>query len=95
MLLKTCAPPPHVCSTLERWWDVATEVHPQPQPSNDNFRRLRIASAFNSGMVLQDLGRRINAAVTNLTRDQNLDEKVGYSGAHEIGPKGSPVAELR
>ncbi len=27
-------------------------------------------------MVLQDLGRRINAAVTNLTRDQNLDEKV-------------------
>lgn len=27
-------------------------------------------------MVLQDLGRRINAAVTNLTREQNLDEKV-------------------
>ncbi|WKT48483.1 AAA ATPase domain [Fusarium oxysporum f. sp. vasinfectum] len=26
-------------------------------------------------MVLQDLGRRINAAVTNLTREQNLDEK--------------------
>ncbi|KAG5956907.1 hypothetical protein E4U58_006347 [Claviceps cyperi] len=26
-------------------------------------------------MVLQDLGRRINAAVTNLTRDQNVDEK--------------------
>lgn len=29
-------------------------------------------------MVLQDLGRRINAAVTNLTRDQNLDEKVSF-----------------
>jgi hypothetical protein len=28
-------------------------------------------------MVLQDLGRRINAAVSNLTREQNLDEKVG------------------
>ncbi len=27
-------------------------------------------------MVLQDLGRRINSAVTNLTREQNLDEKV-------------------
>jgi hypothetical protein len=27
-------------------------------------------------MVLQDLGRRINAAVSNLTREQNLDEKV-------------------
>lgn len=27
-------------------------------------------------MVLQDLGRRINTAVTNLTREQNLDEKV-------------------
>lgn len=28
-------------------------------------------------MVLQDLGRRINAAVNNLTREQNLDEKAG------------------
>lgn len=28
-------------------------------------------------MVLQDLGRRINAAVTDLTRSPNLDEKVG------------------
>jgi signal recognition particle subunit SRP54 len=27
-------------------------------------------------MVLQDLGRRINAAVTDLTRAPNLDEKV-------------------
>jgi hypothetical protein len=27
-------------------------------------------------MVLSDLGRRINAAVTDLTRSQNLDEKV-------------------
>ena len=27
-------------------------------------------------MVLQDLGRRINAAVTDLTRSANLDEKV-------------------
>jgi len=27
-------------------------------------------------MVLQDLGRRINAAVSDLTRSQNLDEKV-------------------
>jgi signal recognition particle subunit SRP54 len=27
-------------------------------------------------MVLQDLGRRINAAVTDLTRSPNLDEKV-------------------
>ena len=28
-------------------------------------------------MVLQDLGRRINAAVSDLTRSSNLDEKVG------------------
>ena len=27
-------------------------------------------------MVLQDLGRRINAAVSDLTRSPNLDEKV-------------------
>jgi len=27
-------------------------------------------------MVLQDLGRRINAAVNDLTRSNNLDEKV-------------------
>jgi hypothetical protein len=27
-------------------------------------------------MVLQDLGRRINAAVSDLTRSTNLDEKV-------------------
>jgi signal recognition particle subunit SRP54 len=27
-------------------------------------------------MVLQDLGRRINAAVSDLTRSANLDEKV-------------------
>jgi hypothetical protein len=32
-------------------------------------------------MVLQDLGRRINAAVNDLTRSPNLDEKVG-SRAH-------------
>lgn len=31
----------------------------------------------NSKMVLQDLGRRINAAVSDLTRSTNLDEKVG------------------
>ena len=30
-------------------------------------------------MVLQDLGRRINAAVSDLTRSPNLDEKVSYS----------------
>ncbi len=29
-------------------------------------------------MVLSDLGRRINAAVTDLTRSQNLDEKVTW-----------------
>lgn len=28
-------------------------------------------------MVLQDLGRRINAAVSELTRSSNLDEKAG------------------
>lgn len=27
-------------------------------------------------MVLQDLGRRINSAVSDLTRSPNLDEKV-------------------
>ena len=31
-------------------------------------------------MVLSDLGRRINAAVTDLTRSQNLDEKVQMIG---------------
>jgi hypothetical protein len=30
-------------------------------------------------MVLQDLGRRINAAVNDLTRAPNLDEKVSLS----------------
>ncbi|RDA84242.1 hypothetical protein CP532_2122 [Ophiocordyceps camponoti-leonardi (nom. inval.)] len=35
-------------------------------------------------MVLQDLGRRINAAVTNLTREQNLDEKALDSMLKEI-----------
>jgi hypothetical protein len=29
-------------------------------------------------MVLQDLGRRINAAVNDLTRSSNVDEKVRY-----------------
>jgi signal recognition particle subunit SRP54 len=31
-------------------------------------------------MVLQDLGRRINAAVSDLTRTSNLDEKVFVLG---------------
>ncbi|KAF2455554.1 SRP54-type protein [Lineolata rhizophorae] len=35
-------------------------------------------------MVLQDLGRRINAAVTDLTRSQNLDEKAFDSMVKEI-----------
>lgn len=39
--------------------------HPPPPPT-------RHADA----MVLQDLGRRINAAVSDLTRAPNLDEKV-------------------
>ena len=30
-------------------------------------------------MVLQDLGRRINSAVNDLTRSNNLDEKVSGS----------------
>jgi signal recognition particle subunit SRP54 len=30
-------------------------------------------------MVLQDLGRRINAAVSDLTRSNNLDEKVSIN----------------
>jgi len=32
-------------------------------------------------MVLQDLGRRINAAVSDLTRTPNLDEKVSDTAA--------------
>ncbi|KAI9898782.1 hypothetical protein N3K66_007142 [Trichothecium roseum] len=35
-------------------------------------------------MVLQDLGRRINAAVSNLTREQNLDEKAFDNMIKEI-----------
>jgi signal recognition particle subunit SRP54 len=36
-------------------------------------------------MVLQDLGRRINAAVSDLTRAPNLDEKAGLvSGCHGL-----------
>ena len=34
-------------------------------------------------MVLQDLGRRINTAVSNLTREQNLDEKVQFRPSTE------------
>jgi signal recognition particle subunit SRP54 len=30
-------------------------------------------------MVLQDLGRRINSAVNDLARSNNLDEKVSFS----------------
>jgi hypothetical protein len=33
-------------------------------------------SRTSAKMVLQDLGRRINAAVSDLTRSSNLDEKV-------------------
>lgn len=33
-------------------------------------------------MVLQDLGRRINTAVSDLTRAPNLDEKVSVLKAH-------------
>ncbi|KAF2754793.1 signal recognition particle protein [Pseudovirgaria hyperparasitica] len=36
-------------------------------------------------MVLQDLGRRINAAVSDLTRSQNLDEKAFDDMVKEIG----------
>jgi signal recognition particle subunit SRP54 len=37
-------------------------------------------------MVLQDLGRRINAAVQDLTRSPNLDEKVrDYDSSQDAG----------
>jgi hypothetical protein len=35
-----------------------------------------VVAEFTNSMVLQDLGRRINAAVSDLTRSSNLDEKV-------------------
>jgi hypothetical protein len=39
-----------------------------------------------STMVLQDLGRRINAAVQDLTRSPNLDEKVrDYNSSQDAG----------
>lgn len=43
---------------------------------NNSYRFQPSGCDTSAAMVLQDLGRRINAAVTNLTRDQNLDEKV-------------------
>jgi hypothetical protein len=42
-------------------------------------------------MVLQDLGRRINAAVSDLTRSTNLDEKVLDLTEREHG---IPLTEL-
>lgn len=36
-------------------------------------------------MVLQDLGRRINAAVNDMTRSNNLDEKVCLASRDDIG----------
>lgn len=48
--------------------------HHQKDPLRDTPSRL--GSRKPPTMVLQDLGRRINTAVTNLTREPNLDEKV-------------------
>lgn len=46
-------------------------------------------------MVLQDLGRRINAAVSNLTREQNLDEKVGRTRCQLALPRDNVWGESR
>lgn len=45
------------------------------QPPIVTERTLRLPTPT-VAMVLQDLGRRINAAVSDLTRSPNLDEKV-------------------
>ena len=44
-----------------------------------SIRSFKFHSQQLSIMVLQDLGRRINSAVNDLTRSNNLDEKVGVS----------------
>ena len=65
--------PPEDCPASTSPVHFATQS--QPHHSYNSTLSLRTGHTT-CAMVLQDLGRRINAAVTNLTRDQNLDEKV-------------------
>jgi hypothetical protein len=59
--------PPYGFPT-EHHESITTNLHPYQLPNT--------LTHTTSKMVLQDLGRRINAAVTDLTRSPNLDEKV-------------------
>lgn len=51
------------------WLRDECNLHPHSDYSQN-------AASIAANMVLQDLGRRINAAVSDLTRSSNLDEKV-------------------
>ncbi len=61
---------------------LGTPPHPTPR-LYISVRTVKTPSQFSSrdsnNMVLQDLGRRINAAVSDLTRSSNLDEKVSIN----------------
>jgi hypothetical protein len=63
---------------LSKPWHLAPRLFiPQIIASNSDIDdNGGIPSHILSDMVLQDLGRRINAAVSDLTRSANLDEKV-------------------
>lgn len=50
--------------------------HHEPTPPASPHHPKSAPKPHPPTMVLQDLGRRINSAVTNLTREANLDEKV-------------------
>lgn len=65
-----------------------TREHHQKNPLRDTPSRL--GSRKPPTMVLQDLGRRINTAVTNLTREPNLDEKVRRIPTPQNPPSQSP-----
>lgn len=64
------------CGAAFGVWRRITAINPQPFPTQSP---LAPSPSWNrnipSAMVLQDLGRRINAAVTDLTRSPTLDEK--------------------
>ncbi len=58
--------------------------HHHRQPYQDTFDISHLLVTYLTKtqtviMVLQDLGRRINAAVTDLTRAPTVDEKVGLN----------------
>lgn len=71
----------HIASLVFRWIALPPLLHRGilDYYGGPYFRSLCHTCNLNTfTMVLQDLGRRINSAVNDLTRSNNLDEKVCY-----------------